>query len=67
MARFKQYPKNSKLELIISVTDSISAENSLKKALTSKFIKRKDIGDEYYEGSIKEIKKLVFSVCQDFI
>lgn len=67
MARFKQYPKNSKLEMVIGVNNSIVAENVLKKALTKKFIKRKDIGDEYYEGCIKEIKKTVFAICQDYL
>lgn len=67
ITRFKQYPKNSQLELVIKVNNSIVVENVLKKTLTKKFIKRKDIGDEYYEGCIKEIKKTVFSICQDYL
>lgn len=64
--RFKQYPKNSKLYLVLEVNDNIKAESALKKALTEKFIKRKDIGEEYFQGSIKAIKNTVISVCRDF-
>lgn len=66
IARFKQYPKNSKLELVIAVTDSISAENILKKKFDITFIKRVDIGSEYYEGSKKEMKNIISTFCSQY-
>ncbi len=48
--RFWQYPKDSVIELVVRVADSDTAETEIKRVFDGKFIKRTDIGSEYYEG-----------------
>lgn len=60
--RFNQYPKGSEILLVICVNDCHVFENKIKKIFNEKFIKRPDIGIEYYQGNINvmtyEIMKL---------
>ena len=52
--RFKGYPKGSKVILLRCVSDSLKAENLLKKELSDspKYKHRPDIGAEYYQGHL---------------
>lgn len=59
--RLKNYPKNSVVLCILKVPDSLSYERSLIKEFDKKFIKRTDIGNEYYEG---DPAKLIKAFCK---
>ena len=72
--RFNQYPKSSILILQLYVSNCDKLENKLIKILKNNFTQRvrtnksfltqrKDIGTEYFEGDIDEIKKIVFNIC----
>jgi hypothetical protein len=58
--RFNKYPKGSQLILHIACLDSIKAEGELLKKFRAKFIQRTDIGSEYFEGSVEEMKDLIY-------
>jgi len=59
--RLKNYPKNSVVLCILKVPDSLSYERALIKEFDKKFIKRTDIGNEYYEG---DPAKLIKTFCK---
>ena len=63
--RFDQYPKNSHLIMLNCVNDSILVETQIKKQLikTQGIKHRKDIGVEYFEGSLDIIKKICLINC----
>jgi hypothetical protein len=48
--RMKQYPKGSAMLAAAFVTDAKEAEGALQCAFRAAFTRRKDIGNEYYEG-----------------
>jgi hypothetical protein len=58
--RFNKYPKGSQLILHISCSDCIKAEVVLLKQFRAQFIHRKDIGNEYFEGSVEAMKELIY-------
>lgn len=60
--RFQQYPKNSRLILLIMANKA--AEDVIKKELksTAGIKQRKDIGLEYFEGDVKVIRQICLSV-----
>ena len=69
--RFNTYPKNSKLFLLISVQDCIRIEKLIITYFKLKYIQRKDIGNEYFEGDhcimIDDIvKRKYISGCQQY-
>lgn len=53
--RFNQYPKSSELILIIKVNDCHITEKKLLSIFNKKFTQRKDIGSEYFHGSVNEM------------
>lgn len=53
--RLKKYPKNSELLLAIKVPDCHSMETKLLRSLRTKFIPRRDIGLEYFQGDPNDI------------
>ena len=55
--RLKQYPKGSRVVLNIDVDDCIKVEREIIKVFDEKFKKRKDIGNEYYEGDVNQMIK----------
>lgn len=55
--RTKQYPKGSQLLVVLPCIDSCDAERNLQTVFRNKFIHRKDIGSEYYEGSPNSVIK----------
>ena len=57
LKRFKQYPKGSKLLLQQICDDCDKLEKELIADFKNKFIHRKDIGNEYFEGDYKEMLK----------
>jgi len=51
--RIKSYPKNSKLELVYLCNNCNKAEQKILNIFDNEFIKRKDYGNEYYEGDVQ--------------
>ena len=48
--RTRQYPKGSQLLVVLPCIDSCVSESNLQRVFCEKFIQRRDIGSEYYEG-----------------
>jgi len=61
--RLCQYPKNSILLFTMFVHNCHETEQKIIKELKNKFIQRKDIGTEYFQGDINKIIKEVFDIC----
>ena len=57
LKRFKQYPKGSKLLLYQVCDDCDNLEKELIKEFKNKYIHRKDIGNEYFEGQLNDMIK----------
>jgi hypothetical protein len=57
--RFRQYPKGSNLILHIKCENCHDLERILLNEFSEKFILREDIGKEYFEGDLNEMKKLL--------
>jgi hypothetical protein len=55
LGRFKNYPKGSRLLFQHYIEDNYKIENKILKILRNKFIQRKDIGNEYFEGNYKNM------------
>lgn len=55
--RTKQYPKGSQLLVVLPCIDSGVTERNLQIVFRNKFIHRKDIGSEYYEGPPNSVIK----------
>ena len=57
--RFREYPKGSVLMLHIQVKECHELEKKLIEIFTEKFILRKDIGAESFQGDPIEMKKIL--------
>ena len=60
--RLNQYPKGSILMIQKYVNNCDSIEKEIIKIFDSKFINRKDIGREYYEGNYDEMEKSFLNI-----
>lgn len=60
--RYKQYPKGSILVYSCYSDDIIRDENSIKKIFTEKFLKRSDIGVEYFEGDLSKMLIMIHDI-----
>lgn len=65
--RFTQYPKDSKLILLMEVENCHEFENQVKEIFNKKYQRRKDIGNEYYEGDKDEMVKDYFELKKSII
>ena len=63
--RFNQYPKGSVLLFQIICHDCKSMEVQVIKQFKEKFIKRKDIGSEYFEGNYKSMIDIIYSTVKE--
>lgn len=54
-ARFKGYPKGSKLLFLHNVKDAKPIENQIKKAFKYKYEQMKEYGSEYFRGDLSEM------------
>ena len=63
--RFSGYPKGSIIEIMLKVADHHKCEKDLIAIFDRKFKKRCDIGNEYYEGSSKEMKLEIIKYIPD--
>jgi hypothetical protein len=59
--RFNQYPKGSVLLFQIICHDCKNMEVQVIKQFKEKFIIRKDIGSEYFEGNYKSMIDIIYS------
>lgn len=62
--RFAQYPKNSKLLTQLICDDCDKIERILINLFNEKFEKRKDIGNEYFEGDYKYMIDLIYNTIK---
>jgi hypothetical protein len=69
--RFNQYPKNSILLYYQKTNDYENMEKKILLKLKEKFIQKKNIGKEYFNGNIveivKEIIEIIFPNCEEYI
>jgi hypothetical protein len=59
LTRMNGYPKGSQVVFMSLVSNCYTLEETIKKIFTQKFIKRKDIGNEYFEGDVNEMLKII--------
>ena len=64
--RIKQYPKGSRLICLINVVDSIFMEKEMMHLFKHKYIQRKDIGSEYFEGNVVMMRKDIFDMAMEY-
>ena len=62
--RFNQYPKGSVLLFQIICHDCKNMEVQVIKQFKEKFIQRKDIGSEYFEGNYKSMIDIIYSTVK---
>jgi len=60
--RFKQYPKGSKILCVFPTKDPVTHERIMLHNLCNKLKNRKDIGTEYFEGSLVTIMDIVHRI-----
>lgn len=65
LTRFNQYPKGSELIIQVKCMNSREMEKRLIKKFDEKYIKRRDIGNEYYEGEYKKMMKDIYINIED--
>lgn len=63
--RFNQYPKGSKLLCVFPTKDPIMHEKLMLHKLCNKFKNRRDIGAEYFEGSLISIMNIIHRVVSN--
>jgi hypothetical protein len=64
--RMAGYPKDSELYLTVCVDNCDLKEKELIKQCKERFAIRHDIGDEYFQGDVKEIMKLIFQLSDSW-
>ena len=60
--RFSQYPSGSEIILFVLVDDCFSAEKQLINTFKKSFTHKKEYGNEYFSGDVKEMIKTINSV-----
>ena len=65
LTRFKQYPKGSWLIMQIICNDCTILEREVIKLFTERFILRKDIGNEYFEGDYRSMIDVIYSAIKN--
>jgi hypothetical protein len=63
LERFRQYPKNSELINSFNVSDTLEYENLAISEFSKLFIRRNDIGKEYFEGDIRLMDDTLYNIC----
>ena len=61
--RIQAYPKGSIVLTEVRVHNGRSTESKLLAALRSRFINRRDIGSEYFEGPLGDIANVFYATC----
>ena len=57
--RIGQYPKNTRLHLLVSVDNSVETETVLLRLFRRSFTARTDYGSEYFEGDVNDMIDLI--------
>lgn len=65
LTRFNQYPNGSKLLVQVICEDSKKIEKELLIKFREKYIQKKEIGNEYFEGNYKKMKKDIFNYLDE--
>jgi len=65
--RTNQYPKGSELLFYIRVDDCDNLERVIIKAFKDKYLHRKDIGNEYFEGDYEDMIETICFLRKNFI
>jgi hypothetical protein len=63
--RFNQYPKGSILLFQMICNNCKNIENMVIKIFKDKFINRKDIGNEYFEGNYKHMMSIIYETISN--
>jgi hypothetical protein len=63
--RLLQYPSGSEIILLTIVDDCFSVEKQLIKVFKQKFIHKKEYGNEYFNGDVKEMIKTIYTIIFD--
>lgn len=61
-SRLRGYPNKSQVILFVDVPDCHTTEKHLITAFKKSFKQRKDIGTEYFEGELNQMKRTFFHV-----
>lgn len=61
--RFRGYPKGSEVILQCETPNCDDTEREIIEAFKEKYIHRTDIGAEYFEGDIREMKRDIHRIC----
>ena len=64
--RIKQYPKGSRLICLINVEDSKIMEKEIISLFKHKYVQRRDIGSEYFEGNVVMMRKDIFDMVMEY-
>ena len=64
--RLSQYPKGSEFITTMKVNDQQMCERVLLYTFKDKFQKREDMGNEYFEGNLDEMKSVLFGIARLF-
>ena len=64
LKRIRDYSKGTELMLQTNCFDCDELERTIIKLFTEKYILKQDIGSEYFEGDIDEMKTDIFNECQ---
>ena len=65
--RFNQYPKGSLLLFQMICNDCANIEKDIIKIFKEKFIQKKNIGTEYFEGDFNEMIEIIYSTIKNFV
>lgn len=65
LCRFNQYPKGSKLLLQTICSNCNICESKILKIFNKKFIKAKEIGNEYFEGNYLEMIDIINTIVKN--
>ncbi len=64
--RLKDYPKDSALILVWRVPNCHTVERALISEFDKRYIKRSDIGSEYYEGDVNKMKTTFLRIVEQY-
>ena len=65
--RIDEYPNDSEILTIISVTNCKKAEREIIETFKVKFKQKKEYGHEYFYGSAKEMMEELFNICKKYL
>jgi len=66
LKRFNSYPKGSKLIMQVICSDCNIVEKNIIDLFKEKYTQKKDIGTEYFEGDINQMKDDIYDECKKY-